>query len=156
MVACRQHLSQMLDGLALMTQQAASASAPQCAASLLRLTRAFADQHASLLPQAVPPHFVNLLAEAVKQSVSLCVSCVSHQVQAINLRLATSDLFNEQAGTTSGRNCFLSPYTSFLTSFGHLTEQKQCVQQILKTLAVIFFGNCSSCALSPVKFLPSS
>ena len=133
----------MLDGLALMTQQAASASAPQCAASLLRLTRAFADQHASLLPQAVPSHFVNLLAEAVKQSVSLCVSCVSHQVQAINLRLATSDLFNEQAGTTSGRDCFLSPCQIAHTP----VPASPAVQLVLfdKTLYACACTNASQC-----------
>lgn len=101
-MACRQHLSQLLEEAALLTGQAASASTPHCAASLLHLTQALADEHASLSPQSVPPDFVDLLAEAVRQSVSLCVSCVCHQVQAINLRLATSDLFDAQASTASG------------------------------------------------------
>lgn len=101
-VVCRQHLSQLLEGLALLTQQAASASAPHCAASLLHLTQALVDQHASLCSQTVPPDFADLLAEAVRKSVSLCVSCVRHQVQAITLRLATSDLFDVQAGSASG------------------------------------------------------
>ena len=104
-MACRQHLSQLLEEVALLTEQAASASAPHCAASLLHLTQALADEHASLPSQSVPPDFVDLLAEAVRQSVSLCVSCVCHQVQAINLRLATSDLFDAQASTASGANC---------------------------------------------------
>lgn len=120
----------MLEGLAVLTQQAASASAPQCAVSLLHLTQTLADRHASLPPQAVPAHFVDLLAEAAKQSVGLCVSCVSHQVQAINLRLATSDLFDVQAGTTSGRVSSTSPYTNSLrrmvTSLRKSKMQSKC------------------------------
>lgn len=83
-------------------QQAAAASAPHCAACLLRLTHALARHHASLASQSLPPNFVQLLAEAVGQSVGLCVSCACHQVQAINLRLATSDLFDVQGGAASG------------------------------------------------------
>ena len=111
-MVCRQHLSQLLDGLALLTQQAASASGPHSAASLLHLTQALADQHASLCSQTVPPDFADLLAEAVRKSVTLCVSCVRHQVQAITLRLATSDMFDVQAGSASGTQspCSFPPY----------------------------------------------
>ena len=96
----------------MLTQQAASASAPQCVVSLLHLTQTLADRHATLPIQAVPAHFVDLLAEAGRQSVGLCVSCMSHRVQAINLRLATSDLFDVQAGMASGTVSSTSPYTS--------------------------------------------
>lgn len=140
-MACRQHLSQVLEGLAVLTQQATSASAPQCAASLLHLTQALADQHASLSPQAVPADFVNLLAEAAKQSVGLCVSCVSHQVQAINLRLATSDLFDMQASTASGGVFSLSPYTSSPAPYVYVAVQAQNAKQMVKTLC----HNCGYC-----------
>ena len=110
-VACRQHLFHLLDELSLVIKQAASLSAPHCAACLLRLTEALADQHVSLISQSMPPDFVELLAEAVRRGVGLCVSCVCHQVQAINLRLATSGLFDVQAGTASGTHpsCPCSP-----------------------------------------------
>lgn len=133
-MACRQHLSRLLEEATILTEQAASASAPHCAASLLHLTQALADEHASLPPHSVPPDFVDLLAEAVRQSVSLCVACVCHQVQAINLRLATSDLFDVQASMASGA-------TDSLTSIHHLNSAyvcgdvtKQSAKQMLRSL----------------------
>lgn len=121
-VACRQHLFHLLEELGLVMKQAASASAPHCAACLLRLTQILADQHASLASQSVPPDFAEVLAEAVRQSVGFCMWCVCHQVQAINLRLATSGLFDVQVGAASGKHpsCSCPPHID-LQPPSHLT-----------------------------------
>ena len=148
----RQHLSQLLEGLALRTQHAASSSAPQCAASLLHLTQALADQHASLLPQAVPAHFVDLLAEAAKQGVGLCVSCVSHQVQAIKLRLATSDLFDEQAGTASGTISLIVSVHKLSSAIWSCHCTKAECKVDVQGLGCYVCGYCNNCTLKPVKF----
>lgn len=129
-VACRQHLFHLLEEVGLVVKQAASSSAPHCAACLLRLTETLAHQHASLASQSVPPDFVELLAAAVRQGVGLCMSCVCHQVQAINLRLATSGLFDVPVGAASGKHpSCLCPLHVNLQPLFHLTMRRPPAMQ---------------------------
>ena len=102
MMARRQHLSQLLDVLAQLIKEVSSSLAALCAACLLHCTKGIADHHRTLSPELPIPQFADLIEEAGRQCVSLCIGCACHQIQAVNLQLASSDLFEMQRGKESG------------------------------------------------------
>ena len=90
---CRQVLQALLDGLESRCRAGDSATAAVCAAGLVKLTRKIGDSQAGLTSSMAPEAFQDMLADASRQTCALCIDCACQQVQAINLRLATSDLF---------------------------------------------------------------
>ena len=101
-VTRRHHLSQLLEGLATWTRHAALAMAAKHTACLLQLAELLAYTNAGLVPHLVPSQFGNVLEDAGQQCAALCIDCACHQIQVVNLRLATSDLFDVQAASVSG------------------------------------------------------
>ena len=71
-------------------------------AGLLQLANTLASTKAGLVLHLMPSQFGNVLEDAGQQCAALCIGCACHQVQVLNLRLATSDLFDVPAASISG------------------------------------------------------
>ena len=99
---CRQVIQGLLDVLESKCRAVDSATAASCAACLVQLTHLLWDAGASLTASSAPSDFRELLAEGSRQCCALCIACACQQVQALNLRLATSDLF-QPTHPASGR-----------------------------------------------------
>ena len=100
---CRQVIQGLLDVLESKCRAVDSATAASCAACLVQLTHLVCDAGASLTASSAPSDFRELLAEGSRQCCALCIACACQQVQALNLRLATSDLFQPSHPAASGR-----------------------------------------------------
>ena len=104
---CRQTLVQLLDGLASIVQNAASAEAAQHAACLVRMTTASAVTQARLQSEAQPAAFAQVVEDAGRQCAGLCIGAGCHEVHALSLHLATSDLFTPHATALPGGHAHL-------------------------------------------------
>ena len=92
------------------------------------------------------------MAEAGRQCVTLCIACACHQIEAVNLRLASSDLFNMQSGKESGTQSCQEPSHASSIFYGSSGKQTVVIAYAYLPAANVSNYLCTDTAMHAVAY----